>query len=85
MVFADGLLGLASWLFFLDLNPTLVDVCDISCFKDGRMGDVLREVCGLLLAETGADGARLLEGFFRSVGTDALDDASLLSGGAASR
>jgi len=40
----SGRLGLASWLFFLDRKAGFVACCDDSCLKDGRMGDVFREL-----------------------------------------
>lgn len=40
-VSVGGRLGLASWLFFRDLNPPArVTVCGVSCRIEGRIGDV---------------------------------------------
>lgn len=71
-----NLLGLASWLFCLDLKdpPDLVAVRGASCRTVGRMGEELRELCGLLPAEVGAGtepgASRVLDGCLRSVGIE---------------
>lgn len=81
-------LGLASCEFCLDRRPpVLVAVGGASCFNEGRMGDVFRDVRGLLPAEGGIEGTRLLDVFLRNAGTDVVavfadvdcDEPSLLA------
>lgn len=65
----DGRLGLnASLLLFRDLRPVRVVFCVFSGLADGLMGDVFRDVRGLVPPDVTACPVRLLDGCLRKRG-----------------
>ena len=77
-----GLLGLASWLFFLDRRPDVLEAAWVaSCLMLGRIGDEFRDVRGLLPVDGGREAIRLFDGCFCKVGIEVEDVVSRFSVG----
>lgn len=86
---AAGLLGLVSWLFWRDLKaPALPCACvcaagrGASCLAEGRTGDVVRELCGLLPAEEscGCRVVRMADDCLRRAGMEADEEFLMVMG-----